>query len=287
MAKGFEKVVSVRNMRLSDEQTIADKISSSELMMKAAMGIFKAVKFVGKVCVVCGKGNNGGDGYALACILVQQSIPCTIVRACEGFSKDGLEFYKLAKSLGADEMSLEEAGNFTGFDIVVDCLLGTGFKGKVSEEIEKAIEQINMSNAYIISADINSGINGDTGYAEIAVNSDLTVSIGYLKTGFFLNDAPYFIDSLTNADIGIDLVEEEYKLIDFDKLPFFEGYNSDVYTTEEFMEKFKYNPENCNITEIVTKMSAESKRTIVVKTEHSAIIADVKYVYFCGDYVRG
>ena len=254
--------------------------------MRAAQGIFDKVKFAGKTCVVCGKGNNGGDGYALACILARHSMNCTIVRAVEGFSKDGLYYYQLAKSLGVNEIPLYEAGNFEGYDIVVDCLLGTGFSGKVEGEIAQAITQINMTPAYVVSADINSGINGDTGYGELAVNSDITVSIGSLKTGLFLNDAPYYIDSLTNADIGIELLLDEYKLIDYDNLELFEGYNSEVYTTEEFMEKFNYSPETCNITEIVAEMSVKNKKTIVVKTEHSAVIADVKYVYFCADYIR-
>ncbi len=282
----FEKVVSVKNMRESDAHTIASGTLSSELMMRAAQGIFDKVRFVGKTCVVCGKGNNGGDGYALACVLLRHNLPCTIVRAVEGFSKDGLYYYQLAKSLGADERSLDEAGNFEGYDIVVDCLLGTGFSGKVEGEIAQAVTQINMTSAYVVSADINSGINGDTGYGELAVNSDLTVSIGSLKTGLFLNDAPYYIDSLTNADIGIPLLLDEYKLIDYGRLPLFEGYNSEVYTIEEFFEKFNYSAESCNITEVIAKMSEKSKKTIVVKTEHSAVIADVKYIYFCADYIR-
>lgn len=107
----FEKVVSVKNMRESDARTIAERTPSAELMMRAAQGIFDKVKFAGKTCVVCGKGNNGGDGYALACILARHSMDCTIVRAVEGFSKDGLYYYQLAKSLGVNEISLYEAGN--------------------------------------------------------------------------------------------------------------------------------------------------------------------------------
>lgn len=53
----------------------------------------------------------------------------------------------------------------------------------------------------------------------------------------FLNDAPYFIDKLTNADIGIHILNEEYKLIDFEHLHMFEGYGSCVMTTEEFLKK--------------------------------------------------
>lgn len=273
-------------MRRSDAHTIAEHTTSAELMRRAAQGIYDAVKFTGRVAIVCGKGNNGGDGYALACILCKNGITPTIVRASDGFSKDGLYYYQTARSMGAAEESLESVGNFTGYDIVVDCLLGTGFSGEVKGRIREAVNQINASNAYIISADINSGINGDTGVAEIAVNSDLTVSIGAYKTGLFLNDAPYYIGSMVNADIGIHILEEEYKLIDYSLLHMFEGYGSDVMTTEQFFERYGYTPESCNIAECIWEISSTQKKTVVVKTDHSAVIADLKYVYFCADYAK-
>lgn len=282
----LQEVVSVENMRKSDAKTIAERTTSAELMHRAAQGIFDAVKFVGKVAIVCGKGNNGGDGYALACILCQNGITPTIVRASDGFSKDGLYYYQTAKSLGAHEESLNNIGNFSGYDIVVDCLLGTGFSGEVTGNIKYAIEQINTSGAYIISADINSGINGDTGVADIAVSSDLTVSIGAYKTGLFLNDAPYYIDEMVNADIGIELISEEYKLIDYSLLHMFEGYGSVVMTNEEFFEKYGYNPQTCNIAKCIWDISKTNRKTVVVKTDHSAVIADLKYIYFCADYIK-
>lgn len=282
----LQEVVSVENMRKSDAKTIAEHTTSAELMYRAAQGIFDAVKFTGKVAIVCGKGNNGGDGYALACILCKNGITPTIVRASDGFSKDGLYYYQTAKSLGVLEETLNNIGNFAGYDIVVDCLLGTGFSGEVTGSIKDAIEQINTSNAFIISADINSGINGDTGIADIAVSSDLTVSIGAYKTGLFLNDAPYFIDAMVNADIGIELISEEYKLIDYSLLHMFEGYGSVVMTNEEFFEKYGYNPQTCNIAKCLWDISTANRKTVVVKTDHSAVIADLKYIYFCADYAK-
>lgn len=135
----LQEVVSVENMRKSDAKTIAEHTTSAELMYRAAQGIFDAVKFTGKVAIVCGKGNNGGDGYALACILCKNGITPTIVRASDGFSKDGLYYYQTAKSLGVLEETLNNIGNFTGYDIVVDCLLGTGFSGEVTGSIKDAI----------------------------------------------------------------------------------------------------------------------------------------------------
>ena len=64
------QVVTVQNMRESDVRTIESGVTSAELMYRAAQGIFQAVRFVGRVAIVCGSGNNGGDGYALACILL-------------------------------------------------------------------------------------------------------------------------------------------------------------------------------------------------------------------------
>lgn len=281
----IEHVISVENMRQSDARTIENGVTSAELMHRAAEGIFKAAKFTGKVAVVCGSGNNGGDGYALACILCENGFTPTIFRTSGKFSKDGLFYYKTALSLGAEEDTLDVPNPFTGYDIVVDCILGTGFKGEVSGDIKEVIEKINACQAFIISADINSGINGDTGVAPVAVNSDLTVSIGYLKTGMFLNDAPYYIDKLRNADIGINLLREEYKLVDYGMLHMFEGYNSITMTAEEFYERFGYAPEDGGIAEKAVQLSAEQGKTVVIKTDHSAVIGDIKYVYFCADYI--
>ena len=61
--------ISVENMRLSDAQTIAAKVPSLELMGRAAEGVYRAVNWHGRVAIVVGSGNNGGDGFALACIM--------------------------------------------------------------------------------------------------------------------------------------------------------------------------------------------------------------------------
>ena len=279
-------VVTVDNMRRSDAETIAKRVSSAELMRRAAQGIYDSVKFTGRVAIVCGSGNNGGDGYALACILLQNGITPTVFRLSDRFSPDGLYYYRSAMGMGCEEGSISLPAPFEGFDIVVDCILGTGFTGEVRDEIRLAIEAINACSAFIISADINSGINGDTGAAQIAVNSDLTVSIGAYKTGMFLADAPYYIDKLTNADIGIELIDEPYRLIDFEQLHLFEGYNSEVYTMEEFLEKTGCARDTADVGALVAGMTKALRKTIVVRTEHTAVVGDLNYVYFAADYIH-
>lgn len=67
---------------------------------------------------------------------------------------------------------------------------------------------INRSGAYVVSADISSGLNGDTGQAELAVQADLTVSIGFYKLGMFRGRGPEVSGRLVNVDIGIQLAQE-------------------------------------------------------------------------------
>lgn len=205
--KEFESAITVAQMRESDAYTIEHLVPSKELMYRAAMGIYNAADWQEKkIAIVTGSGNNGGDGYALASILADKNIHATMYRVSEKFSEDGAYYYDKAVTKGAVDRRFDASSHFDGYDIVVDCLLGTGFQGEPQGLYAAAIERINKSGAYVISADINSGLNGDTGEAVLAVKSDLTVSIGYYKKGMFLADAPELIGDLVNADIGIVLI---------------------------------------------------------------------------------
>lgn len=200
----FTTAISVAKMRERDAYTIANLVPSKTLMYRAAMGIYTAANRRGnRIAIVTGSGNNGGDGYALACILADNGIPATLVRVSEKFSEDGKYYYDMAMQKGVTDSRFTTKTDLTAYDIVVDCILGTGFRGEPRGTVADAIRAINASGAYVICADINSGLDGDTGEAVLAVRSDLTVSIGYYKTGMFLADAPALIGDLVNVDIGI------------------------------------------------------------------------------------
>ncbi len=200
--------VSVENMRLSDAYTIANFVPGSKLMYRAAWGVFKAVPWQGSTAIVVGSGNNGGDGFALACILKSHGFACTIFTLSHRLSEDSAYYADEAKKAGISIRPFE-ANCLEGFSIVVDCLLGTGFAGSVRGIYRDAIEAINASSAYVVSVDINSGMNGDTGEAELAVFSDLTVTIGYVKAGLVTENAGNYMKHLICADIGIVLLREE------------------------------------------------------------------------------
>lgn len=205
-----EKIISVEMMRKSDAYTIANFIPGRELMLRAANGVYESYKeWSGKrIAIVAGGGNNGGDGYALAGILAKKGIPSTVIQASDKMSEDGKYYCDIAKELSVEMIPFTEETDLKAYDVIVDCILGTGFTGEVRGTARNAIEEINESGAYVISVDINSGMNGDTGEAALAVRSDLTVSIGYLKTGLVSEAAKKYIGRLVNVDIGIVLVEE-------------------------------------------------------------------------------
>ena len=200
--------ISVENMRCSDAYTIASFVPSLELMRRAAMGVFKAHHWQGRTAIMVGSGNNGGDGFALAWILKERGFDCTVFTVSQKLSPDSAWYAEKAREVGVPIRPFEK-DCLTGYSTVVDCLLGTGFSGTVRGNYRDAIEAINASGAYVISVDINSGINGDTGEAELAVRSDLTVTIGFVKTGLVTENAGRYMKRLVCADIGIVLVREE------------------------------------------------------------------------------
>ena len=203
--------ISVENMRLSDAQTIANLVPSLELMGRAAVGVYRAASWHGRVAIVAGSGNNGGDGYALACILAREHISCEIFTVSSRLSPDSAHYAAVAEERGIVAKPYVP-GCLQGFDMVVDCLLGTGFAGGVRENYREAIEGINESGAEVISVDINSGMNGDTGAAETAVHSHLTVTIGFVKNGLVTENAGRYMKKLCCVDIGIRLAYEENKI---------------------------------------------------------------------------
>ena len=204
-------LISVENMRQSDAWTIANAVPSLELMGRAAEGVFWAVSWAGKTAIVVGSGNNGGDGFALACILQRRGYRCAVFTLSQRLSADSAHYAAAAK---ARNVPIEPfvPGCLAGFDMVVDCLLGTGFQGSVRENYRRAIEEINASGAYVVSVDINSGMNGDTGEGELIVRSDLTVTIGFVKHGLVTGNAGRYMKRLVCADIGIVLIRQEGKL---------------------------------------------------------------------------
>ena len=227
-------IISVEEMRAADARTIENGTPGRELMYRAARGVFDVYeerRVVGwyerRTVIVCGSGNNGGDGYALAMILKEEGHKVALVLLSDKFSEDGAYYYNKCLELEVPIISFNESEDeikdesklealLFSSDIIVDCILGTGFSGEPRGNAAKAIELIErvrkksdpMERPYVVSVDINSGMNGNTGESVLAVTSDLTVSIGYYKTGFFTGKTEGLVGDLVNVDIGISLESE-------------------------------------------------------------------------------
>ena len=198
------KVLTVNGMRKSDAACIASGTPGALLMERAGRGIFEALPaWRGPVGIVCGKGNNAGDGYVLATLLREAGVPCDLLLQADAFTPDGGFWYRRCRELGIPARYWNGLTDLSPWPTLVDCIFGTGFKGELSGEPERIIDLINRSGAFVVSADINSGLNGDNGLAKKAVRSDLTVSVGWFQPGHFLNQARDWMAKAVNCEIGI------------------------------------------------------------------------------------
>lgn len=184
------KVVTAEQMRVIDERTIHDLgISADDLMLQAgrAMAEIARAQFApARVAIVCGKGNNAGDGFVVAREL-----------ACDGIEVDVLLMEPRESYTGAAENALARLGDtrarihnvdenslepLRGADLIIDALVGTGIRGPLRDRYAKAAEIINLARRPVLCVDVPSGL-GDYSSADDAhiVRGTVTVTIGLPK----------------------------------------------------------------------------------------------------------
>ena len=195
-------------MRRSDRATIEAGTPSRELMRRAAEALSRAYPWKNETVIVCGVGNNAGDGYALASILKDRGIESRLVLLEKRFSEDGAFYFEecIRKEIPWEIYS--DRTDLSCASAIADCIFGTGFRGCAEGRAAELIRALNESGRPVISADINSGMSGDNGLGDPCVHSTLTVAIGFYKYGHFLGNAKDVIGSLTVANIGIELPGE-------------------------------------------------------------------------------
>ena len=210
----MQKILTAAQMRNADAYTIQTKgVPALDLMERAGKALAKEISaFVenGKVLVVCGGGNNGGDGFVCARLLLGMGYEVTTVCVATKKSELAQAVENAYKNAGGETLD-----NFPNarFDCVVDCLLGTGFYGEPNEKYAGAITQINaykQAGAKVISADIPSGINADNGQASVFVQADVCVCMGEIKAGVYLGQGIDACKKTVRADIGIQLPQDNY-----------------------------------------------------------------------------
>ncbi len=176
---------------------------------KAAAGVIRRIlRKKGHAVIVCGRGNNGGDGLVAGRYLLNAGYRVSFLIAGEGGELSSLAFtnYQILCKMKADMKKPQEQQEFDILkeaDIVVDAVFGIGLRGPVREPEKKFIEQINSAGRTVVSLDIPSGLDANSG--EVlgqAVQADITVCFGFLKQGLFKGEGPVYAGQIKLVDIG-------------------------------------------------------------------------------------
>ncbi len=213
------RVVTPKEMSGLDRKTIEGGVPSLELMEKAGTKCYEIIKENiepgQEVLVICGTGNNGGDGQVIARLLKKAGYPVTVLFTSSRdnlLSKGSEESLNNLLQLEKLEVPLYYAANedvyldlIPKFPVIVDAIFGTGFRsGNLSDYYKKLFEAINESSAKVIAIDIPSGLDGVNGSVQVAVHADLTIIIQFVKTGELLEYGPDYTGRKYVVDIGIE-----------------------------------------------------------------------------------
>lgn len=206
------RALTAAQMREVDRRCIEDiGIPGAVLMNNAGTAVYREIGDLGAVGVVCGKGNNGGDGYVVARLALLSGRESRVVLTAppDQITGDAATFLGVFQRLGGDlcVAATEDAASAAvralgDCAVVVDALLGTGISGEVRGTARAAIAA--WPRVFTVAVDVPSGLDADTGVpCGCAVRADVTVTFQYPKAGFLNPAAQAYLGRLVVADIGI------------------------------------------------------------------------------------
>lgn len=205
-------------MRGIDRWAIEERgVAGLDLMERAGAGVARTVERIvpgGPVAVVCGKGNNGGDGLVVARLLRDAGREAAVVCVAppEEFSGDArtnlerLEGEEPLRLGAAEESDLGRPGAsaIERAAVIVDALLGTGFKGEPHGVVAEAIDAVNAAEGPVVSVDVPSGVDASTGVVSgRAVRAAATVTFHAAKPGLWIRPGKACAGAVETIDIGI------------------------------------------------------------------------------------
>lgn len=203
------KIVTSEEMRACDQFTINNiGIPSMVLMERAALSVINELLAGGfnlsNVLVVCGVGNNGGDGMAIARLLHVKgaSVSILLVGNREHLTVDAKQQLKICNYYQIPVLSKVESMN--DYSVIIDAIFGIGLARVVSGPAADVITHINQSSAAIIACDLPSGVSCNTGdVLGVAVKADLTVTFAFNKIGLTVEPGKTYAGKTLVNDIGI------------------------------------------------------------------------------------
>lgn len=201
------------------------------LMERAGLTLYEIIKEKAlsmgwtKIAIICGSGNNGGDGYEAAYHLKQANF-FEVICYTPKLPKEGTEAYvayQKYSSLDGEIIQNIEEFKSQEFQIIVDGLLGIGLNSAVRSDVVPWIKAINQSSAYKIAIDVPSGLNADAGIVEgVAVKCDITVTFILPKVGLFMGEARDYVGEINYHDLDVDLskfnLTQRISIITYEKI---------------------------------------------------------------------
>lgn len=215
------RIVTREHMREMDRRTIdGGRVPSLVLMERAGRGLLRSLvaraPHLGRrrILVLCGKGNNGGDGFVLARLLRERGLWPQVwtLGPPEAFSGDAAIELARARAAQVPLVHLDAVGEeqrrriaaLGAEDLIIDALFGTGFRGALREPALSLVGAVNESRARVLAVDLPSGVDADRGSVDnTAVHAHWTVTMAAPKAGFAFEPARSLVGHLDIVDIGI------------------------------------------------------------------------------------
>ena len=182
-------------------------IAGFDLMQRAAEAaltvIIEQFPSASRLIVICGKGNNGGDGYLIAARAIERGLRATAVALVDPLKLTGDAALAHQAAQDAGVVIRDSVGSFEGYDVIVDAMLGTGFSGEPRDFVAEAITAINSSSLPVVAVDLPSGVSASTGAANLAVRAHHTVTFISRKVGTFTGPGRALSGMVHFCDLGV------------------------------------------------------------------------------------
>ena len=210
----MKRIMNAAQMKAADLNTIENiGIPSMVLMERAALQVVSEIKCrcknMDSILVVCGSGNNGGDGFAIARLLIDDEYDVDVVFTgkMESRSDETVQQMKILENMG---ISVGNSLPKREYSVIIDAMFGIGLCREITGHYRELIEEINDYDAYKVAVDIASGVSADSG--EIlgsAFRADLTVTFEYGKLGHYLYPGAEYSGHVVVKSIGIKEYDAE------------------------------------------------------------------------------
>jgi NAD(P)H-hydrate epimerase len=200
-------------------------LSGIVLMENASREIFQSITEnfeITSIAIICGKGNNGGDGFAVARHFVNAGYKTRVIHlgAKNDLSDDAAVNFSVLKKMQPSHpnLSLEKYNSVKSltslhnYDLICDALLGSGAKEKLREPYLTIVKKLNKIEKFKVAIDIPTGLDVDSGYGEIVFRADATITLGEYKKGLFFGDGYANSGYILKGRIGIsDIFSTKFK----------------------------------------------------------------------------